>query len=191
MSKSACQTPCQLTLCFFIFLTHSYFSFLSFYLFIYLFICTSQNLSAWKLVQCVHANYLCIKMGWREESNLEVPCFFTFFFTASPNKISFHYLKNDFCNPKVQECNLKTEIWKTHRPLVNWLGSQGKRNIWVFLCKSCRIFGSMRGNRKKNESNYKQTQIINHPWSISAFLELQESQTHCSRALNNNLSSVI
>ena len=45
--------------------------------------------------------------------------------------------------------------------------------------------------KKQNKSNYKLTQIINHPWSISAFVELQESQTYCSRALNNKLSSVI
>ena len=190
MSKSACQTPCQLTSCFFIFLTHSYFSFLSFFLFIYLFFCTSQNLSAWKLVQCVHANYLCIKMGWREESNLEVPCFSPFFFTASPNKISFHYLQNDFCNPKVQECNFKNWNLKNSQTDSD-SAAKARETFGIFLCKSCRIFGSTSGNRKKNESNYKQTQIINHPWSISAFLELQESQTYCSRALNNKLSSVI
>ena len=96
----------------------------------------------------------------------------------------------------------QTEIWKTDWPLVNWLGSQGKRNIWDFLCKSCRIFDST-GNhktnnafhewklqKKKKRSNYKQTQIINHHWSISAFLELQESQTYCSRAPNNKLSQL-
>ena len=70
----------------------------------------------------------------------------------------------------------------------------------IFLCKNCRIFDSI-GNHKpfnafhewkvqKNKSNYKQTQIINHHWSISAFLELQESQTYCSRAPNNKLSQL-
>ena len=94
----------------------------------------------------------------------------------------------------------QTEIWKTDWSLINWLGSHGKRNIWDFLCKGCRIFDSI-GNHKpynafhewkvqKNKSNYKSTQIINHHWSISAFLELQESQTYCSRAPNNKLSQL-
>ena len=49
---------------------------------------------------------------------------------------------------------------------------------------------STSGNCQKNKSNYKQTQIINHHWSISAFLELQESQTYCSRAPSNKLSQL-
>ena len=49
---------------------------------------------------------------------------------------------------------------------------------------------STSGNCQKNKSNYKQTQIINHHWSISAFLELQESQIYCSRAPNNKLSQL-
>ena len=137
MSKSACQTPCQLTSCFFIFLTHSHFSFLSFLSNLKIF-CTSQNLSAWKLVQCVHANYLCIKMGWREESNLEVHCFspfflFLFFLLLAQIKSLFITYKMIFATPKCRNVILKTEIWKTHRPLVNWLGSQDKRNIWDFF----------------------------------------------------------
>ena len=91
-------------------------------------------------------------------------------------------------------------FWQGKLPphnLVNWLGSQGRD----FLCKSCRIFDSTGNHKtnnafhewklqKKNKSNYKQTQIINHHWSISAFLELQESQTYCSRAPNNKLSQL-
>ena len=75
-----------------------------------------------------------------------------------------------------------------------------RETFGIFLCKNCRIFDSI-GNHKpynafhewkvqKNKSNYKQTQIINHHWSISAFLELQESQTYCSRAPSNKLSQL-
>ena len=47
--------------------------------------------------------------------------------------------------------HVKLKIWKTDWLLVNWLGSQGKRNIWDFLCKSCRIFDST-GNHKPNNA---------------------------------------
>ena len=43
----------------------------------------------------ISANYLSIKMGWREEFDFEVPCFSPFF-TASLNKNSVYYLPNDF-----------------------------------------------------------------------------------------------
>ena len=57
------------------------------------------------------------------------------------------------CPPKLNmsKSACQIEIWKTDWPLVNWLGSQGKRNIWDFLCKSCRIFDST-GNHKPNNA---------------------------------------
>ena len=46
-----------------------------------------------------------------------------------------------------------------------------------------------RGNCKKKNNN-KQTQIINHNSSIPVSLQLQKSQTDCTRTLNNNLSVI-
>ena len=103
MSKSACQTPCQLASCFFIFLTRSFFSSFPF-LFFFFFFCTSQNLSVWKLVQCVHANYLCIKLGWREESDFWSSLLFTFFFLMLARiKTLFITYKMIFATPKFVE----------------------------------------------------------------------------------------
>ena len=103
MSKSACQTPCQLASCFFIFLTRSFFS--SFPFLFFLFFCTSQNLSVWRLVQCVHANYLCIKLGWREESDFWSSLLFTFFFflLLAWIKTLFITYKIIFATPKFVE----------------------------------------------------------------------------------------
>ena len=103
MSKSACQTPCQLASCFFIFLTRSFFS--SFPFLFFLFFCTSQNLSVWRLVQCVHANYLCIKLGWREESDFWSSLLFTFFFflLLAWIKTLFITYKMIFATPKFVE----------------------------------------------------------------------------------------
>ena len=104
MSKSACQTPCQLASCFFIFLTHFFFSSFPF-LFFFFFFCTSQNLSVWKLVQCVHANYLCIKLGWREESDFWSSLLFTFFFFLLLARIKTLFItyKMIFATPKFVE----------------------------------------------------------------------------------------
>ena len=103
MSKSACQTPCQLASCFFIFLTRSFFSSFPFLFFVFFF-CTSQNLSVWKLVQCVHANYLCIKLGWREESDFWSSLLFTFFFLMLARiKTLFITYKMIFATPKFVE----------------------------------------------------------------------------------------
>ena len=103
MSKSACQTPCQLASCFFIFLTRSFFPSFPFHFF--LFFCTSQNLSVWRLVQCVHANYLCIKLGWREKSDFWSSLLFTFFFflLLAWIKTLFITYKMIFATPKFVE----------------------------------------------------------------------------------------
>ena len=101
MSKSACQTPCQLASCFFIFLTHSFFSSFPFLFFFFFFVlhktCQSGN---W----CNVCMQIISASNWVERKNLifEVPCCSPFFFfNASLNKKSFHYLQNDFCNSKV------------------------------------------------------------------------------------------
>ena len=78
--------------------------FLSFAFFLFFF-CTSQNLSVWKLVQCVHANYLCIKLGWKEESDFWSSLLFTFFFflLLAWIKTLFITYKMIFATPKFVE----------------------------------------------------------------------------------------
>ena len=78
--------------------------FLSFSFFLFFF-CTSQNLSVWKLVQCVHANYLCIKLGWKEESDFWSSLLFTFFFflLLAWIKTLFITYKMIFATPKFVE----------------------------------------------------------------------------------------
>ena len=81
---------------FLFFLSFSFFSF---------FFCTSQNFSVWKLVQCVHANYLCIKLGWREESDFWSSLLFTFFFFLMLARIKTLFItyKMIFATPKFVE----------------------------------------------------------------------------------------
>ena len=90
-----------------IMLLHLFNSFFLFFLsfsFFCFFFCTSQNLSVWKLVQCVHANYLCIKLGWREESDFWSSLLFTFFFLMLARiKTLFITYKMIFATPKFVE----------------------------------------------------------------------------------------
>ena len=136
-------------------LFNSFLLFFPFLFFFFFFFCSSQNLSAWKLVQCVHAIISASK--WAEGKNLILKFlvfhlfFFFFFFFLRQARIKYLFItyKIIFETPKCRNVILKTEILESHWPLVNWLGSQGKRNIWDFLCKSCRIFSSTSGNCKK------------------------------------------
>ena len=91
-----------------IMLLHLFNSFFLFFLsfsFLFFFFCTSQNLSVWKLVQCVHANYLCIKLGWREESDFWSSLLFTFFFFLLLARIKTLFItyKMIFATPKFVE----------------------------------------------------------------------------------------
>ena len=86
-------------------LFNSFFLFFLSFAFFLFFFCTSQNLSVWKLVQCVHANYLCIKLGWKEESDFWSSLLFTFFFflLLAWIKTLFITYKMIFATPKFVE----------------------------------------------------------------------------------------
>ena len=132
-----------------IMLLHLYYLFLFFIPFVFL--RNSRNLSdacnwARKLVQCVHASYLFIKMGWREEFDFEIPCFSTQFFTASPDKNSVLNFKNDFNKSKVWNVILETikaltpavispfpVLLRLNIVVLHRIRSQGKRKICDFL----------------------------------------------------------
>ena len=87
-----------------LYLFNSFFLFFLSFSFFLFFFCTSQNLSVWKLVQCVHANYLCIKLGWREESDFWSSLLFTFFFLMLARiKTLFITYKMIFATPKFVE----------------------------------------------------------------------------------------
>ena len=133
-----------------------FFPFLFFSFFFFLFFTKLVSLEIGAMCAC---NNLCIKMSCRENLILKFlvfHLFFFFFLLQARIKSLFITYKIIFETPKCRNVILKTEIWKTHWPLVNWLGSQGKRNIWDFLCKSCRIFSSTSGNCKKK----KQKQLL-------------------------------
>ena len=85
-------------------LFNSFFLFFLSFAFFLFFFCTSQNFSVWKLVQCVHANYLCIKLGWKEESDFWSSLLFTFFFLLLAwIKTLFITYKMIFATPKFVE----------------------------------------------------------------------------------------
>ena len=105
MSKSACQTPCQLASCFFIFLTHFFFSSFPFLFFFFFFFALQKT--------CQSGNWcnVCMQIisasNWVEGKNLifEVPCcsLFFFFLLLARIKTLFITYKMIFATPKFVE----------------------------------------------------------------------------------------
>ena len=89
--------------------------------------------------------------------------FFFFFLLLAQIKSLFITYKMIFATPKCRNVILKTEIWKTHRLLVNWLGSQGKRNIWDFFYVKAVVYLAPReeiAKKKKAITNKRKLLII-------------------------------
>ena len=132
-----------------IMLLHLYYLLLFFIPFV--FVRNSRNLSdacnwARKLMQCVHASYLFIKMGWREEFDFEIPCFSPCFSLLALIRTQFWTLKMIFNKSKVRNVILETikaltpavispfpVLLRLNIGVLHRIRSQGKRKICDFL----------------------------------------------------------
>ena len=157
-----------------------------------------------------------IEMGWREEFDFEIPCFSPCFSLLALIRTQFSTWKMIFGKSKVQEVILQTiralsqavissfPVLLRLNIVIRWyieFAFKARETFKIFYIKAhCRIFDSTGSHKpcnalhawklQKKTTTNKQTQIINHNSSIPVSLQLQKSQTDCTRTLNNNLSVI-